>query len=166
MIRCSLLTVAALFAACQSSPMANGAGAEANAAAQAAEAAYDKPGFVTKVVGGRLWVFAADSADYADFCRHGEPTKSVNRIGAGPNGMTVRAPDFATIDAYTLAKAGFVTKNIDGRIWVFAAGSKDYDDFCKTGEPAKCVTRIGAGPNGETIRSTDAAVIDAWLAAK
>jgi hypothetical protein len=45
-------------------------------------------------------------------------------------------------------------------------GSKELEEFKQHGEPAKQVTRIGAGPKGMTIRSSDAAVIDAYLAAK
>jgi len=47
-----------------------------------------------------------------------------------------------------------------------ATKSKELEEFKKQGEPAKQVTRIGAGPNGMTIRSSDASVIDAYLAAK
>ncbi len=52
----------------------------------------------------------------------------------------------------------------DGRLWVLEADSKAYAQFKAHGEPAKMVTRIGAGPNGMTIRSTDPAVIDGYLA--
>jgi hypothetical protein len=52
-----------------------------------------KPGFSVEVVDGRLWVFRAG---------HGteRPEKHVTRIGAGPRGMTVKAPDRDTLDAY------------------------------------------------------------------
>jgi hypothetical protein len=63
-------------------------------------------------------------------------------------------------------KPGFVTEVVDGRLWVFRSGSKDYDDFKKHGEPAKMVSRIGGGPNGMTIRSGDAKTIDDYLAAR
>lgn len=61
---------------------------------------------------------------------------------------------------------GFVTEVTDGRLWVFREGSKDIEEFRKHGELTKMVTRVGAGPNGMTIRSGDAEVIDAYLAAK
>ncbi len=64
----------------------------------------------------------------------------------------------------TYDKPGFSTKVEDGRLWVFPAGSKDYADFSKGVEPKVIVTRIGAGPNGMTIRSTDPKVIDGYLA--
>ena len=38
----------------------------------------------------------------------------------------------------------------DGRIYVFAV-MKEYDNFSKTGEIGKSITRPGAGPNGETV---------------
>jgi hypothetical protein len=66
----------------------------------------------------------------------------------------------------SLSKPGFYTEVRDGRIWVFREGSKDLDEFKKHGEPARQVTRIGGGPNGMTIKSSDAQVIDEYLAAK
>lgn len=65
---------------------------------------HAKPGFATFIDDGRLWVFRADSQDLADFKEHGEPIKMATRIGAGPNGMTVRSTDIDTIDAYLAAK--------------------------------------------------------------
>jgi hypothetical protein len=38
--------------------------------------------------------------------------------------------------------------------------------FKKHGEPAHQVTRVGSGPNGMTIKSSSAAVIDDYLCAK
>jgi hypothetical protein len=66
----------------------------------------------------------------------------------------------------SFSKPGFYTEVKDGRLWVLRDGSKDLEDFKKDGELAKQVTRIGAGPNGMTIKSSDAEVIDAYLAAK
>jgi hypothetical protein len=66
----------------------------------------------------------------------------------------------------SVSKPGFYTQVKEGRLWVFREGSKELEEFKKHGEPAKQVTRIGAGPNGMTIRSSDASVIDAYLAAK
>jgi hypothetical protein len=63
-------------------------------------------------------------------------------------------------------KPGFYTEVKDGRLWVFKEGSKDLEEFKKHGEPAKQVTRIGGGPNGMTIKSSDATIIDEYLAAK
>jgi hypothetical protein len=40
------------------------------------------------------------------------------------------------------------------------------EDFKKHGEPAHQVTRVGAGPNGMTIKSSDTKVIDDYMATK
>ena len=66
----------------------------------------------------------------------------------------------------SFSKPGFYTEVKDGRLWVLRDGSKDLEEFKQNGELAKQVTRIGAGPNGMTIKSSDAEVIDAYLAAK
>ena len=68
--------------------------------------------------------------------------------------------------ARSYAKPGFVTEVKDGRLWVFREGSKDLDEFRKDGELAKMVTRIGAGPDGMTIRAGEVKDIDDYLAAK
>lgn len=64
---------------------------------------YDKAGFITAVEDGRLWVFEAGSKDHEDFVKHGEPVKQFSKVGAGPDGMTVKGPSIEVIDAY-LAK--------------------------------------------------------------
>jgi hypothetical protein len=66
----------------------------------------------------------------------------------------------------SLSKPGFYTEVQDGRLWVLKEGSKDLEEFKQHGELAKQVTRIGAGPNGMTIKSSDAKIIDDYLAAK
>lgn len=66
----------------------------------------------------------------------------------------------------SVGKAGFYTEIRDGRLWVFRDGSKELEEFKRHGEPAHQVTRIGGAPNGMTIRSSDATVIDEYLAAK
>jgi hypothetical protein len=48
---------------------------------------------------------------------------------------------------------------------LFREGSPDLEEFRKHGELAKMASRIGVGPDGMTIRSSDAAVIE-YLAAK
>jgi hypothetical protein len=68
--------------------------------------------------------------------------------------------------APTYAKPGFYTEVKDGRLWVFREGSKELETFKKHGEPAQQVTRVGGGPQGMTVKSSDAKVIDEYLAAK
>ncbi|MBN9529892.1 MAG: hypothetical protein J0H82_27030 [Alphaproteobacteria bacterium] len=65
--------------------------------------AYDKPGFTTKVVDGRLWVFRSDSKELQNFEKGVEPSQLVTRIAAGPGGMTLKSPDAKILDEY-LAK--------------------------------------------------------------
>lgn len=61
---------------------------------------FDKPGFVTEVEDGRLWVFRADSQELKDFQATGEPAKQFTEIGAGPEGMTVKSADAQTLQDY------------------------------------------------------------------
>lgn len=97
------LTIAAALAGCNANTAAKNE-PTAPAAAQAHTAAsYDKPGYVTEVHDGRLWVFHAGSTAYEDFKTKGEPAKVVTRIGAGPNGMTLRSTDASVIDGYLAA---------------------------------------------------------------
>jgi hypothetical protein len=68
--------------------------------------------------------------------------------------------------AASVARPGFYTEVRDGRLWVFREGSKELEEFKKQGEPAHQITRIGVGPKGMTVKSSDAKVIDEYLAAK
>jgi hypothetical protein len=123
-----------------------------------------RPGFATFIEDGRIWVFREGSPDLADFLRSGEPAKCVTRPGAGPDGMTVKGTSSEVISEYLVTRPGFATFLEDGRIWVFREGSSDLADFLQSGEPAKCVTRPAAGPDGMTVKSVDAETLDAYLA--
>jgi hypothetical protein len=59
-----------------------------------------KPGYVTFVEDGRLWVFRSDSKELTQFMERGEPAKVVIRPAAGPNRMTIKATDVETIEGY------------------------------------------------------------------
>lgn len=96
-----VLFLALAASACQGTPAANNKHA---AEASAAPVSYDRPGYVTAVVDGRLWVFRAGSKEHADFQQNGVPTVSVGRIGAGPSGMTLKAPDMEILDGWLAAK--------------------------------------------------------------
>lgn len=163
-----VLSCLPLFAAACATKSHEGSTVASNAARAvgAASSTHSRPGFTAIEADGRLTVFQHDSKELASFQKDGELGKSVTRIGAGPNGMTLRAPDAETIDGYLMARPGFATRVVDGRIWVFVADSKDWQEFLTTGEPAKSVTRIGAGPNGMTVKAPEGSVIDAWLAAQ
>ena len=127
---------------------------------------FAKPGFVTRVEDGRLWVFRRESKELESFTKDGELAKHVVRPGAGPMGMTVKAPDSETIVEYLTAKPGFVTRIEDGRLWVFRQGSKELESFAKDGELAKHVVRPGAGPLGMTVKAPDSETIAAYLEAR
>ena len=83
---------------------------------------------------------------------------------ARPAALTATTPP--PVSASSVSKPGFYTEVRGGRLWVFREGSTELDEFKKQGEPAHQVTRIGGGPNGMTIKSHEAAVIDEYLAAK
>jgi hypothetical protein len=122
-----------------------------------------KPGFVIRIVDGRLWVFAEGAPEVADIDAGSEPAKHVIRPGAGPGGMTLKSPDTETILAYVAAQDGFQTFIKDERIWVFPKGSPDVEEFKESGEPAKYVTRPGAGPLGMTVKGPDSEIIESYL---
>ena len=144
-----------------------GAADVVEATAQVPSTLFAKDGFVVYETDGRLWIFREDSADLQEFLSIGEPAKHVIKIAAGPGGRTVKAPDTDTILAYLGARDGFVTRVVDGRIWVFAEGdAESLADFERQGEPAKHIIRPSAGPLGATIKAVDAATADAYQFAK
>ena len=59
---------------------------------------------------------------------------------------------------------GFYVQEEDGRLWVFHIHSEELGAFLADGDLAQRVTRVSAGPGGETIMSGSAADIDAYLA--
>ena len=124
---------------------------------------HNKRGFVTIEEDGRLWVFTTNAGELGEVLAGRELAKHVIRPGAGPGGMTLKSTDAATIDAYLVAKTGFVTKVEDGRLWVFRAGSAELAEFETAGELAEHVIRPGAGPAGMTVKGPDAETVDASL---
>jgi sugar lactone lactonase YvrE len=122
-----------------------------------------RKGFVTKVIDGRVWVFREDADELADFEADGELAKHVIRPGAGPGGMTVKAPDTETILEFTASRDGFHVVSQDGRLWVFREGSEAMKDFQEKGELAKHVIRPGAGPDGVTLKAPDTETLDAFM---
>lgn len=124
-----------------------------------------KPEFVVRMEDGRAWVFKKGAPELAQFEKDGELAKHVVRPGAGPGGLTMKAPDAETLDAYLVAQPGFVTKVDDGRVWVFRQGAPEWNEFQEKGELAKHVIRPSAGPGGMTVRAPDADTLDAYLRA-
>lgn len=92
---------------------------------------------------------------------------STSTADSSPKPVTTdaAAPKASSSNAPIPMKDGFVTKVVDKRLWVFRAGTPELGEFEKTGELAKQVTRIGAGPNGMTIKGPDGDTIDAYLKA-
>lgn len=63
-----------------------------------------KPGYFLAMEDGRMWVFKEGSKELEDFRAKGELAKHVIRPGAGPGGMTLKAPDAQTLDDYLAAR--------------------------------------------------------------
>ncbi len=160
----ALATFLALaFGCAQTVSQTKDSGLDQSSARQEA-ADYQREGFVTRMEDGRLWVFLSGSEKLADYDKSGELAKHVIRPGKGPGGVTIKAPEGSIIDAYMLAKPGFITRVEDGRLWVFRAGSSEFKQFEKSGELAKHVIRPGAGPLGMTIKAPDTATVDTYMA--
>jgi len=122
-----------------------------------------KSGFVTEEKEGRLWIFRWGSKELSDFRKKGELAKFVTKIGAGPGGATVHAPDLQTIYDYLYGKPGFTTWiDKEGRLWVFRKYAPELSEFAKSGDLGKHVSRLGAGPGGKTIKAPNAETIDAY----
>jgi hypothetical protein len=126
---------------------------------------YDRPAYVTRLEKGRLWVFKSHSKPLGDYLKKGEPDKSVTVLGAGPEGMTMRAPDIETLRGWQHSKVGFETFYKDERLWVFREGSLFASEMRYFGEPAKIVTLVGRGPGGSSLRTSDSETGEAWIAA-
>ncbi|MBI1247780.1 hypothetical protein GC197_08010 [bacterium] len=124
---------------------------------------YDRSGFVTRLIDGRLWVLPLDSPDVPALLSGEGPEKHVTLPGAGPDRKTLKSDSRQTALAYLFTELGFVTFWEDGRAWVFVKGSTAAKEFAEHGFPEKHVTRIGAGPMRTTIKAPDAETIDQFL---
>ncbi len=63
-----------------------------------------KRGFVTfGGDAGPLWIFREGSRELASFVKDGELEKHVSRVQGGPQGKTIKAADYDTIEAYMKA---------------------------------------------------------------
>lgn len=124
---------------------------------------YNRPGFVTKVIDGRLWILPLDSPSVPDLVAGEGPEKHVTLPGAGPDRKTLKTDSRETAILYLFSKPGFVTHFEEGRAWIFAKSTDAAAHFAKDGLPEKHVTRIGAGPMRTTIKAPDADTIDKFL---
>ena len=106
-----------------------------------------KPGFVTMVDEGWLWVLEPGDKP---------KEKHVSYVAAGPLNTTVKANSRETGLAYFAAEDGFITEVEDGRIWVLAPGEEKAE---------KHVTRINAGPRGTTLKGVNRETLDRYVIA-
>ncbi|MEW4565010.1 hypothetical protein AB1K70_20965 [Bremerella sp. JC770] len=127
------------------------------------QAAFNRRGFVTKVVDGRLWVLALDSPSVAELVAGEGPEKHVTLPGAGPDRKTLKSDSRETALRYLFSKPGFATHFEDGRAWIFAKDTDAAKQFAAEGLPEKHVTRVGAGPMRTTIKAPDTETIDLFL---
>jgi len=123
-----------------------------------------KEGFATRVVDNRIWVFAEEKLRTTQRNDLELPEKHVTRVGAGPNRMTLKGTDAAVLDSYINDKRGFKTViDEDGRLWVFRVSSPAWEKYTENGLPEKHVTRIGAGPNRQTVKSDSTETITDYV---
>ncbi|MFG0316271.1 MAG: hypothetical protein ACF8XB_03280 [Planctomycetota bacterium JB042] len=99
----ALAATCSLFPVACSSDAVEAAADEVVGAAKASTDGFDRPGFETFVVDGRLWVFEEGSEGLKEYESTGEPAKSVTMIGKGPNGMTIRSDEKRVIESYMAA---------------------------------------------------------------
>lgn len=58
---------------------------------------------------------------------------------------------------------GYAVYEVDGRLWVFEAGSEGLVQFVADGEPAKNVTLVGEGPDGKTVKGSEMATLRDYI---
>lgn len=126
------------------------------------KAEFDRPGYLTRVEDGRLWIVGIDDPALAEFVAGNPPEEHVTRDGGGPNGMTVEATSDDAITLYMATKPSFVVRLEDGDLWVFRSGSREVYAYDHGTPPEKPVTREGSGPGGATIKAVDEKTLDAY----
>lgn len=127
----------------------------------ARRATYEREGFDVYPHEGRLWVFESGSQASKDFANGVEPAKSVTRILPG---RTLRSTEGETLVKYLVQRPGFDTAVLDGRLYVFRAGSEWLAKLHSKGDHIVQSSIVGAGPMGMTVRSRDRETIDEYLA--
>jgi hypothetical protein len=118
---------------------------------------------------GRIYAFS-DFKDYQIWLKTDEVPLVVTKIGAGPNGETVKLQlnkSEAKAMEKTVGYKGAAQKMYEGdlvgietgfyaevirpqRVWIFENG-KDLHEFKKSGEVPCGITNIGGGPGGKTV---------------
>lgn len=142
---------------------------ERELAAKRLAEAYNNDDYYEIHKDGRIYAFS-DYKDYKIWLQTDEVPLVVTKIGAGPNGETVKL-QLNKSDAKAMEKTvgykGASQKIYEGelvgiekgfyaevirpeRIWVFENG-KDLREFQKSGEVPCGITEIGGGPGGKTV---------------
>lgn len=85
-------------------------------------------------------------------------------VAPAPASAPKKALELTT--AHEFEKPGFTAFLEDGRLWVFATGSKELNEFETKGELAKHVTLPNAGPARMTVKAPDRDVALAYLCTK
>ncbi len=124
-----------------------------------------KKGFWTEVKDERLWILEKSSESHQSMVEHGDIAKNITLIGKGPLNTSIRSDDKATVLKWAASVDGFHTYMREGRIWVFRPNSEHEAEFLKIGEPAKSITKIGAGPLRATVRAAEEDVMQRYLRA-
>lgn len=142
---------------------------EKQLAAKRMAEAYNNDDYYEIHKGGRIYAFS-DYKDYQSWLKTDEVPLVVTKIGAGPQGETVKL-QLNKAEAKSMEKTvgykGATQKMYEGelngietgfyaeiirpdRVWVFENG-KDLHEFQKSGEVPCGITNIGAGPEGKTV---------------
>lgn len=114
----------------------------------ASEYLASKPGFDVEIEDGRLWVLRSGQE---------KSEKHATLIGAGPQGLTVKALDRETALEYLGSKPGFDVDVEDGRLWVLTPGQEKSE---------KHATAIGAGPLNTSVKALDQDTLNAYAKTK
>jgi hypothetical protein len=109
---------------------------------------YGKPGFITFLEDGRLWILKPGEK---------KSDKHITLVGAGPGGMTVKAAEKDTALSYLYHKPGFDVEVVDGRLWVLRPGQEKSE---------KHITLVGAGPRRMTMKALDRDTALHYIASK
>lgn len=142
---------------------------EKQLAAKRMAEAYNNDDYYEIHKDGRIYAFS-DHKDYQSWLKTDEVPLVVTKVGAGPQGETVKL-QLNKAEAKSMEKTvgykGATQKMYEGeligietgfyaevirpeRIWVFENG-KDLHEFQKSGEVPCGITDIGAGPEGKTV---------------
>lgn len=125
----------------------------------------EKDGFWTEMKDGRLWILEKGTEAYEHMMNDGDIAKNITMIGKGPMGVSIRSYDKETVLKWAAKVHGFNTYIREGRVWVFKPGSEHEAEFLSVGEPAKSITKVGAGPLRSTIRAAEEDVLHHYIRA-